>query len=52
MEVGVLAGDVLGLVPDQACLALLRLPVPLDELGVALVIDEAEGVDAEAVLCS
>lgn len=50
MEVGVAASNVLCLVPDQAGLALLRLPVPLDELGLALVVDEAKGVNAEAVL--
>lgn len=50
MEVGILSCNVLRLVPDQAGLALLRLPVPLDELGFALVVDEAKGMNTEAVL--
>ena len=50
MDVGVLAGEDLGLLPDQAGLALERLEVPLDELAGAVFLDEAEGVNAEAVL--
>lgn len=50
VEVGILAGNVLGLVPDQTGLALLRLPVPLDELGVTVFSHEAERVNTETVL--
>ena len=50
MEVGVLAGQDLGLLPDQASLALQGLEVPLDELGGAVLLDESESVDAEAIL--
>ena len=47
--VGVLAHDLLGLVPHEAVHAEQRLPVELDEHGLAGVVDEAEGVDAEAL---
>jgi hypothetical protein len=50
VEVGVLAGQDLGFFPDERGLALLGLPVPLDELGGAVLGDQAEGVDAESVL--
>ena len=50
--VGVLAGDVLGLVPDKAGPALLRLEVPLDQLRLAIVGDEAIRVDAKTILPS
>ena len=48
MEVGILAGDLLRLVPGQAVDAELGLPVELDEVALAARIDEAEGVHAEA----
>lgn len=50
VEVGVRAGGDLGLFPDEAGLAKRGLPVELDELRLALVVDKAVGVDAEAVL--
>ena len=49
MEVGILAGDLLRLVPDQSVDAQLGLPVELDEVRLAARIHEAEGVDAEAL---
>ena len=48
VKVGILAGDLLRLVPHQRVLAQLGLPVELDEVRNTLGIDEAEGVDAEA----
>jgi hypothetical protein len=49
VEVGVDAGELLGLVPDQRVDPELGPPVELDEAGVALGGDQAVGVDAEAV---
>lgn len=48
--VGVLASNVLRFIPHQAGFALLGLPVPLDELGVALISHQAEGMYTKAVL--
>ncbi|GMG24939.1 unnamed protein product [Aspergillus oryzae var. brunneus] len=48
-EVGVLARDLLRFFPDHAGLTLQGLPVELDELGVTVVSDEAEGVDTKAI---
>ena len=48
MEVRVLAGDLLRLVPGQRVLAQLGPPVELDEVRDAARVDQAEGVDAEA----
>jgi hypothetical protein len=48
MEVGVLAGDLLCLVPHQPVDAELGLPVELHEVALAARVDEAEGVHAEA----
>ena len=45
---GILAGDLLRLVPHHRVHAEQRLPVELDEARLALGVDEAEGVDAEA----
>lgn len=50
VEIGVPASGGLGLLPDETGLSKRGLPVELDELGLALVVDEAVGVDAEAVL--
>lgn len=50
VEVGVSARDDLGLLPNQAGLALEGLPVPLDKSGVSVVVDKPVGVDAEPVL--
>jgi hypothetical protein len=50
VEVGVLAGEDLCLLPDQAGLSLERLEVPLDKLGGAVLLDEAECVDSKAIL--
>lgn len=50
MEIGVLASEVLGLVPDQTSFALLRLPVPFDESRVTFISNKAEGMNAEAIL--
>lgn len=50
MVVGVLASNVLRLVPDQTCFALLGLPVPLDELRATFVRDEAKSVNTKTVL--
>ncbi len=50
VKVRILACDMLGFVPNQAGLALLGLPVPLDEFGIAVVGDKAECVDSEPVL--
>ncbi len=49
VEVRVLAGDLLGFVPDERVHAEQRLPVELGEAGFAFGVDEAEGVDAEAL---
>jgi hypothetical protein len=49
VEVGILPCEHLRLLPDKTRLALLCLPVPLDELRRAGVGDEAERVHAEAV---
>jgi hypothetical protein len=49
VEVSVLAGEFLRFVPDERVDAEHGLPVELDEAGLALSVDEAEGVDAEAV---
>jgi hypothetical protein len=48
VEVRVLAGDLLGLVPDEGVGAEDRLPVPLDEAGATLLLHQTERVDAEA----
>ncbi len=49
VEVGVLARDLLRLVPDQGVRAELRPPVELDEGPLPGGIDEPEGVHAEAL---
>ena len=49
VEVGVGAGDLDRLVPHQRVRAQLGRPVELDEGRLALLIDEAEGVHAEAL---
>ncbi len=49
MEVGVGACDLDGLVPARGLQAQHRLPVKLDELALALGVDEAEAVHAEAL---
>ena len=49
MEVGVGAGDLDGLIPDQRMGAGLRTPVELDEVRLALVVDQAVGMHAEAL---
>ena len=49
VEVGVVARRHLGLFPDLAVDALLRLPVELHQAGLARLVDEPEGVDAEAL---
>jgi hypothetical protein len=49
VEVRVLAGDLLRLVPHERGGAERRAPVPLDEAPLALLVDPAEGVDAEAL---
>ena len=46
--VRVLAIDGLGFFPQQTCGALLRLPVPSDELAVALFSDHAHGMNTKA----
>ena len=48
MEVGIGAVDLEGLIPDDGLHAQLGPPVELHEGGLALFVDEAEGVDAEA----
>lgn len=48
-EIRVLARDLLRLFPEQTGFTLQRLPVELDELGVTVIRDKAEGVDTEAV---
>jgi hypothetical protein len=50
VEIDVGAGSDLGLLPDKAGLALEGLPVELDKLGFAPVVDEAVGVYTEAIL--
>lgn len=50
--VRVLSGDMLSLVPHQTGLALLGLPVPLDELRATVVGHETECVNTKAVLFS
>lgn len=50
VEIGVPASGGLGLLPNEAGLSKRGLPVELYELGLALVVDEAVSVDAEAVL--
>ena len=49
VEVGVGPVDLDRLVPDDRLQALLRLPVELDEGRLPLGVDQAEGVDAEAL---
>ncbi|KAI9166472.1 LOW QUALITY PROTEIN: putative two component histidine kinase [Paramyrothecium foliicola] len=49
VEVGVLAGQLEGLVPDERVDAQLRGEVKLDKGALALCVDEGEGVDAEAL---
>ena len=49
VEISVLAGEDLGLLPDESGLALLGLPVPLDELRLAVLGHQAEGVHTEAI---
>ena len=49
LEVGVAAHDELRLLPEGGVDAGLGLPVPLDQLGRARLVDDAEGVDAEAL---
>ncbi len=49
VEVGVGAGDLHRLVPDQRMRAGQRVPVELDEVRLALGVDEAERVHAEAL---
>lgn len=49
MEIGVLSGNLLSFLPHEACLALQRLPVELDELGRTVISHEAISVDTEAV---
>ena len=48
MEIGVGTVDFDGLVPHHRLQALLGLPVEFDEARLALGVDQAEGVDAEA----
>lgn len=50
MEVGILSIQNLSLFPQEACLALLGLPVPLDKSGSSIIGDHAEGVDTETIL--
>ncbi|MNO48221.1 hypothetical protein D3C76_385530 [compost metagenome] len=47
--VGVLARQLLRLIPQQRMHTLARLPVELDETGHALGVDQAEGVHAKAL---
>ena len=49
MEVRIAPGRDLRLLPDQRMHAGDRLPVELDQAGLALGVDQAEGVDAEAL---
>ena len=49
VEISVLAGEDLSLLPDESGLALLGLPVPLDELGLAVLGHQAEGVHTETI---
>ena len=49
MEVGVGPGNLDGLVPHQRMGAGLRVPVELDEVRFALVVDQAVGMHAEAL---
>ena len=49
VEVRVLPGDLLGLVPQDRMHAEERLPVKLHEARLAPLVDEAEGVDPEAL---
>ena len=49
VEVGIGAVDLHRLVPDDRLHAELRLPVELDEGRLAVRVDQAEGVDAEAL---
>lgn len=49
VEVGVLTGSDLSLLPGETSLALKGLPVELDELGGTIVSDKTEGVHAETV---
>lgn len=50
--VGILTGSALGLVPNKTGFALLRLPVPLDQLGRAIIGNESVCVYTKAVLSS
>src|SRR2546421_7909607 len=47
--IGVLASQLLCLVPDQRVHSQHWLPMELDEASLALFIDEAEGMDAETL---
>lgn len=49
VEIGVLASEDLSLLPDESGLALLGLPVPLDELGLAVLGHQTEGVHTETI---
>lgn len=49
MEVWVLSGNSLSLFPNQARLTLDRFPVELHQLGLAIVSDQAEGMDTESI---
>lgn len=49
VEISVLTGEDLSLLPDERGLALLGLPVPLDELGLAVLGNQAEGVHTETI---
>jgi hypothetical protein len=50
VEVGILASNVLGFVPDQAGFPLLGLPVPFDKLALSFVVYKSKRVDSMAVL--
>lgn len=50
VEVGVRTRRDLGLLPDHVSPALEGLPVPLDKLGLSVVVDEAESVNTESIL--
>ena len=49
MKVGIGAGNLHGLVPDQRMGSRLRAPVELDEVRLAVVVDQAVGMHAEAL---
>ena len=48
-EVRVLARHLLSFLPDHTGFPLQRLPMELDQLCGTLIVDEAEGMDSEAV---